>query len=111
MTRSRPKKAPPASAGQSAPAAAPRWLVAGGLAGLLIAVVLLQWDLGPSPPKISVDGLDPIVAAQITQAVARVSAERISAEAWGNLAITLQVHDLVSEADTCYRWASRLAPR
>jgi len=111
MRRSRQKKAAPVSPGQSGPAAAPLWLAGCGLVGLLIAVVVLQWDPRPLPPKISVEGFDPMVAAQITQAVARVSAERGSGEAWGNLAVTLQVHDLVSEADSCFRWASRLAPR
>jgi len=117
MARSRPvtkKSAPPAKAVSPTPEVnktKARWLAGGGLAGLIIAVLLLQWDFLPPAPVIPVGGFEPILAAQITQAVAQVQAQRGSGKAWGNLAITLQVHELTAEADHCFGWATRLDPR
>jgi tetratricopeptide (TPR) repeat protein len=104
-----------AAAGTPAPApvssSAPRWLVGCGLAGLLLAVLMLQVDLRPEAPRISVEGFDPLVATQITQAVAQVEANRSSGDAWGRLAMTLQVHELSAEAQNSFRWAARMDPR
>src|SRR5262245_37284745 len=88
-----------------------KWLGLGILA--LGVAAILWWPQEPEPqvPVIDLHGFDPLVAAQIRQATEQVHASRGSGPAWGQLGMTLHVHELSAEADLCYRRAARLEPR
>jgi tetratricopeptide (TPR) repeat protein len=61
-------------------------------------------------PAIDVADADPEVANAITAARDAVVKKRTSAEAWGELALTLHAHNYLTEAAVCYAAAAELDP-
>jgi tetratricopeptide (TPR) repeat protein len=86
---------------------------------VLIACVTLGaasawWGLrarGPEPPRLADMGaMDPDIAAFIGERIARVSAARSSAPAWGELGIACEANGFAGVAAKAYATAIRLEP-
>jgi tetratricopeptide (TPR) repeat protein len=81
---------------------------------LLITVVFLA-ALGckraPQVPDISLAGIDPVVATQISNTVAEVKAAPGSGGAWGKLGMVLKSAGLQSHATNCFARAEQLDPK
>jgi tetratricopeptide (TPR) repeat protein len=83
--------------------------VAGLLAG---AVAWYARRPAPAePPAVDLDGLDPALAAAVTEGREAVRRSPGSATPWGELGMLLAVHHLGNEALPCFAEAERLAPR
>jgi tetratricopeptide (TPR) repeat protein len=88
-----------------------------GTNSLAIAIVTSVWIgaiqpgcQSPSqlPPQIDIESLAPILAKRVHERRSEVIAHPASAEAWGNLGMVLDVHDIRSEASYCYERAQEL---
>lgn len=77
---------------------------------LLAAIVACRERGGPPLPLPDLDGLEPQVAARISEYAARVRADPDSAGPWGDLGMVLDGHRFLSEAAKCYRRALQLEP-
>lgn len=89
-----------------------RWLgVLLGLGLLSAGIYGVNRAVKPAIPKISLQGLEPLVAAQVGRARAEVQRSSQSGPAWAELAMVLEAHELDSEASICFARAARLQPR
>jgi tetratricopeptide (TPR) repeat protein len=62
-------------------------------------------------PKIAFTGMDPVVAAQISNSVAEVKGAPRSAASWGKLAMVLKAAGLQHDAKQCFARAEKLEPK
>ena len=89
------------------------------VAGVALAVVILlaaaavfrSGDAGRRPPSVDLSQVEPAVAKGLADARDAVSDAPDSVEAWSQLAMTYDAHEYTVEAISCYREASRLAPK
>jgi tetratricopeptide (TPR) repeat protein len=77
---------------------------------LVISLLGLACTRTTPPPEISLAGIDPIVAEQISNTVAEVRAAPRSGAAWGKLGMVLKAAEL-PEATNCFAQAERLDPK
>ena len=91
-----------------------RWRVlAGGLLVLVLASGLALWWFSGSnlaPPPLPADVQNVELREALEKLRARVLARPHSAGQWGELAMTLQIHQFYPESDYCYAEAERLDP-
>lgn len=92
----------------------------GAVAGALALALLSVWTLrAPAPlpeppaplPESGLRAMEPQVAEKLTALWRRVEQHPEDGEAWGWLAMNLDVHDLHEASIPCYRQARALAPR
>ena len=74
---------------------------------------MLLWTAGrsveiPSPELADMAAMEKPLVDEINKRTAAVKAMPLSAAAWGNLAVTFDVHGLHAEAGDCYRRAMSL---
>lgn len=77
---------------------------------LIVCIFLLGCKRGARMPEISLAGIDPVVAGQISNVVAEVKGAPRSGAAWGKLGLVLKAAGLPAEAFKCFVEAEKLDP-
>ena len=87
-----------------------RWLLMliGVAAAIGLGFYFIQRSASTQPPTVAIAHLEPIIAAQISKALAEVRATPRSGSAWGKLGMVLQAYEFTSEARSCFAQAERL---
>jgi tetratricopeptide (TPR) repeat protein len=77
---------------------------------VLIAIAGVACNHTAAPPEIPLAGIDPLVAQQISNAVAEVKAAPRSGATWGKLGLVLKAAGL-AQATNCFAHAEKLDPK
>jgi tetratricopeptide (TPR) repeat protein len=70
-----------------------------------------RWYTTPVPPAISLDNVEPAVIKAVQAARQQVVEQPRSAEAWGELGMTLEANGFYPQAQVCYAQAEELDPQ
>jgi Flp pilus assembly protein TadD len=70
-----------------------------------------RWYTAPVPPAVSLDNVEPAVVKAVQAARQQVVEQPRSAEAWGELGMTLEANGFYPQARVCYAQAEELDPQ
>jgi len=78
---------------------------------IIVSVAAIGCKRAAPVPEISLAGIDPIVANEISNIIAEVKASPNSGAAWGKLGLVLKAAGLQSDAINCFARAEKLDPK